>query len=316
MKGDKMKHKKKYIVGIITLVVIFFYFVTIKPEQDRKKTSMEQYSKGYGAFNSGKYREAINSFKHALIIGLDEYFAFQAYEQIGRAHGLLGEYEQALKAFNKALNAPIPEPYDSISWSRIFFAGVHYHMGNLHFDEKKYTEAISEYNMVIQMNSTRSDCYSQIGKAYANLGLREQAIRHCKMGIEKRPDAHFAYKALGDVYSVFKEYKLALDLYNKCLTMLENSKPIPELAAIYKPDLYICLGSSYQNLNDMRQAIDAYKSAIKENNETPYAYYELARIYLYQGDKQAAMELYQNLKELDNALSVELLDEIHKVGVR
>ena len=55
---------------------------------------------------------------------------------------------------------------------------------------------------------------------------------------------------------------------------------------------------------------------IKENNEKPYSYYQLARIYLYQGDKQAAMELYRFLKKLDNALSVELLDEIHKVGLR
>jgi len=310
-----MKLKKKHLVVIIPLVVIIwviaiFYFEKIEPEQDRKKRSMEQYNKGCGAFNLGKYRDAINSLNYALIIGLDDYFTFCSYEQIGRAHGLLGEYEQALEAFNKALNTPIPEHYDSISWSR-HCASVHYHIGNLCFDEKKYVEAISEYNRAIQMNSTYDFLHSEIGKAYANLGQKEQAVQHCKMDIEKHPNDYSAYQALGDVYSVLKEHKLALDLYKKSLTILENRK-LPEIKAM----LYISLGYSYQRLNDIRQAIDAYKSAIKENSENPHPYYALARIYLYQGDKQAAMELYESLKKLDNALSIELLDEIHTVGLR
>ena len=312
-----MKLKKKHLVVIIPLVVIIwviasFYFAIIKPEQDRKKRSMEQYSKGHGAFYSGKYRDAINSLNFALIIGLDDYFTFCSYEQIGDAHAFLGEHEQAIEAYNKALNTPIPEGFNSNSR----YAYVRSHIGNVYFDEKKYVEAISEYNRAIQVDSTHDFLYSEIGKAYANLGQKEQAIQHCKMDIEKHPDDHTAYKALGDVYSILKEHKLAVDSYNKSLTMLENRKTFPKIKAIYKPDLYIGLGYSYERLNDTRQAIDAYKSAIKENNEKPYPYYALARIYLYQGDKQAAMELYQILKKLDNALSIELLDEIHKAGLR
>lgn len=315
-----MKLKKKHLVVIVPLAVIIwviasFYFAKIKPEQDRKKLSMEHYNRGHGAFNSGKYRDAINSLNFALTIGLDDYFSFCSYEQIGQAHAFLGEYEQALEAFNKALNTPVPEHYDSISWSR-HCASVHYHIGNLCFDEKKYVEAISEYNRAIQMNSTYDFLHSEIGKAYANLGQREQAIQHCKMDIEKHPDDHTAYKALGDAYSVLKEHKLAVDSYNKSMAMLENSKTLPEIKAIHKAELYTRLGISYQRLKDIRKAIDSYKSAIKENNEKPYPYYELARIYLYQGDKQAAMELYQSLKKLDTALSVELLDEIHTVNLR
>lgn len=81
-------------------------------------------------------------------------------------------------------------------------------------------------------------------------------------------------------------------------------------------ELHARLGYSYHCLHDFQQAIDCYKSAIKEDNEKPYPHYELARIYLYRGDRKAAMELYERLKELDYALAIELLDEIHNTGLR
>jgi tetratricopeptide (TPR) repeat protein len=309
-----MKLEKKHLV-VIPLVVSIgviasFYLAKVKPEQNRKKRSMELYGEGYYAFNSGKYREAINNFNYALVIGLNDYYTFCSYQQIGDAHGFLGEYEQAVEAYNKALNTPIPETFNANSR----YASVHHHIGNAYFYDKKYVEAISEYNRAIQMDSTCEYLHSDIGKAYANLGQKEQAIQHCKAAIEKQSHNHTAYKALGDFYSILKEYKLAIDSYNESLTLLE--KATPAIQAIYKPDLYLSLGISYHNVRDIRQAIDAYKSAIKGNNKNPYPYYELARIYLHQGEKQAAMELYEDLKKLDNPLSVELLDEIHRVNLR
>jgi tetratricopeptide (TPR) repeat protein len=312
-----MKLKKKYLVIIILLavsvfIIASFYFGRIKPKQDRENRGMEQYSKAYHAFRSGKYRDAINSYTFALMIGLDDYLSFYSYQNIGDARAFLGEYEQAIEAYNKALNTPIPEGFNANSR----YAFVHNHIGNVYFDEKKYVEAISEYNRAIQIDSTYYYLHSNIGKAYANLGQREQAIQHCEMAIEKSPNSHGAYQALGDVYSILNEHELAVDSYNKSLAMLENSKSSPEIQAIYKSPLYTGLGYSYVQLNNLQQAIEAYKSAIKENHEKPYPYYALAKIYLYQGDKQTAMKLYDSLKELDNALSVELLDEIHKAGFR
>ena len=82
-----------------------------------------------------------------------------------------------------------------------------------------------------------------------------------------------------------------------------------------KPDLaeaYYNLGVSYGKLDMHKEAVDAYKQAIRIKPDIIAAHYNLGVAYLNVNNRSSALEEYKILKGLDSQQADELLNLIQK----
>ncbi|MBA7514522.1 hypothetical protein ES705_06552 [subsurface metagenome] len=77
-------------------------------------------------------------------------------------------------------------------------------------------------------------------------------------------------------------------------------------------DFHYGLGWAYSQLKDYEKAIEAFKQVIRIQPDYTFAHYSLGMIYLVQGDKNAALDEYKILKDLDQDTADKLFDMIYK----
>lgn len=89
-----------------------------------------------------------------------------------------GEYQKALK---KYMDSQIENPESPI---------LHYNMGNVYYEQRKYDKAIDELNksLAIKNNSIRSKAYYNIGNSYFRQYDFMQAIEFYKKALELNPN--------------------------------------------------------------------------------------------------------------------------------
>ena len=63
---------------------------------------------------------------------------------------------------------------------------------------------------------------------------------------------------------------------------------------------------------DYEKAIESFKQVIHIQPDYTFAHYSLGMIYLVQGDKNAALDEYKILKDLDQDIADQLFDMIYK----
>ena len=72
------------------------------------------------------------------------------------------------------------------------------------------------------------------------------------------------------------------------------------------------LGVVYFNSGMQKEAIKAYKQAIRINPDDALAHYNLGFAYVFFNDRDSALEQYRILKSLDSELVNKLFDGIYK----
>lgn len=116
-------------------------------------------------------------------------------------------------------------------------------------------------------------------------GRREEAvydktIKEYFEAIKQNPQDDKAYYNLGNAYYANKQYKEALEQYQKA------SKIKPE--AVY----YSLIGDVYRALNNLNEAMKNYEEALKINPKSDWANNGLGNAYFSKGDYDNAIKFY------------------------
>ena len=77
-------------------------------------------------------------------------------------------------------------------------------------------------------------------------------------------------------------------------------------------DSYYGLGWAYSQLEEYVLASDALIKAVKLQPDYTYAHYSLGMTYLVQGDRNAALDEYKILMDLDKEIANQLFDMIYQ----
>ncbi len=213
----------------------------------------------------------------------------KVYNNRGKIYLQLGEYQQAVDYYNKAIAI---NPTDTDAYNN---RGIAYR--NL----GKYQEAIQDYTKAITINPQSANTYNNRGVVYYNLKEYQKAIEDFNQAIVINPQDGDAYYNRGNAYCDLGEYQKAIQDYNQVIKINPQSS-----------ETYNNRGIAYYNLKEYQKAMEDYNQVIKINPKyvIPYnnrgnVYYDLGIKYQQERNKQEAKKYYHlAIADYDKALSI------------
>lgn len=181
--------------------------------------------------------------------------------------------------------------------------------------------AIDEYVTAVDINRKDSKSYFKIAALLRDLGKKDEAIQMLENLVKVKPDCYEGSYLLGELLCEQERFKEAANVYNAAL--------------IYRPadfDLYYNLGIVYTRLSDFKMAQEMYEKAATINHKLygahynlgliafiqreyeiaekyfeqslygeleAMSYYQLAKLYVYKGEKDKAINFLNKAIELE-----------------
>ena len=198
--------------------------------------------KGVNYINNGQHKFAISAFKTAIRINTSN---TEAHFNLGRAYKRAGKDEQAKTEFAicKRLNP------------------------------NKYNEYVKKYREKIDYEITDTKNYSELGSAYAEKGMIDDAINAYKKSIEIEPDNARVHYSLGTLYSMKGKYSDAADEFWMAVEINPGMS-----------EAHYNLGLSYFRQGMFDKAIAEYQATLKllpekQNKKRAGVHYKLGMAY-------------------------------------
>jgi len=267
--------------------------------------------------NIGDYESASAAYKRvAQLFRFDQGLISEAYQRLADMHLERGDFEASIQAYRDAIDE-VPD--------KVFSAKMQILIGQRFFDEKRYEDAVREWNQYINAYSDVAfragvdvdEAFFRLGRSYYQLG--DELIRkgEKKAGLDNLdlalntyerlfkqfPDTEmkervYFYQGLAYQRNGSEEYlKNAIGMYDKLLT------EFPETP--YKVYCYFFKGRAFQALKQYDEAIAQYKKVIEEFPDDPQidsAWMEMAIAYRSKGDEASALPAYLKVGGTDKKL--------------
>lgn len=105
--------------------------------------------------------------------------------------------------------------------------------------------------------------------------------------------------ALGNLYQGIGQYDNAIDAFKMVLNSYEHPLQDPDVEE-YIVDTHFILGNLFYELNQIPEAFETYTNATSlfpKSDKTPWAKYQVGQIYVKNGNKDKALEIFSELVE-------------------
>ncbi len=152
-------------------------------------------------------------------------------------------------------------------------------LGNLHFAQQEYPEAVVAYRQALALRPNSLPIYNNLGYALHQQGLFDEAISYYQKALELKPDFTEAEANLGNT----------LHAQGK----LSSEQQLDYAQLNYK------LGTQRKKAGDLKTAAAYYKQAIALQPDLVEAHYELGIALQQQGELEEAIFCYQRTLELN-----------------
>ncbi len=162
----------------------------------------------------------------------------------------------------------------------------------LYFDQKKWKEAITDYDKAIALKPT-GEFYINRGAAYAMLGNMQNALSDMTEGIRLDPTFNNGYKNRSLVYQALGQIQPAQEDLQKYLEL----NP-------YDSDIWYESGRLYRMAKDESKALTAFDHAISLAQKGVY-FLERAKSHLALGQKPQAVQDFQRAEQLGAPIDAE-----------
>ena len=180
---------------------------------------------------------------------LQRYSIPGAYNNRGNAHLLLGQYQQAIEDFNKALE----ENRD--------LAKVYNNRGLAYEKLGKYQLAINDFSAFIRKNNREPIVYLNRGNVYRAIGDYQKAIEDYSKAIELNPRKEDFYNDRGGAHLLSGEYKQAIEDFNMAIRLNRDYD-----------NAYLNRGIAYEILGNFKEALGDYRTSARLGNKQAQEY--------------------------------------------
>lgn len=162
--------------------------------------------------------------------------------------------------------------------------------------DKKYQEAVREYETAVSLDPKNADANLLLGLTLANTGDLERAVQYSLAAVQIKP-SYSGYYNLGLIYANQGKYDLAVSAYENAVKLNPKSY-----------QAWHQLGLVYAAALKFDKAIEAYTHVVELNPQFAPAYQGLGSAYYWAGDAPSASKQVEKLKELKLAGKAEELD--------
>ena len=232
----------------------FNYFDQIKDQDKYARLVKPYYVQMY--FNNKDYDRAISEGNSLLNESLSKEYSAEVHKIIGESYFMKGDYSSAyphLKIYLESKSSPSESDL--------------YEMGFVSAQLKKYDEAVSYYNQLINSNSaTSQNAYYQLGNAYLEVGKKQEALSAFRSAYQMSYDpkvqqlAHLQYAKLS--YDIGNPFESPSNVIQNYLTKYPKSTEVVDLKSL--------LLKSYLYSGDYKgvlAAIDKMPNSTPETNK-------------------------------------------------
>ena len=161
---------------------------------------------------------------------------------------------------------------------------------------KLFLLAIKDYQKVLELDPTDTDCHFNLGALYFELERYDQALSAFNNALKYDPEDTYAYTYRGDVYLAQQKDDKAFADYKKAIQI------DPEDGY-----LFYDRGEAYLSLGQFTNAIRDFNEAIKRISDEPdfydaraEAYEEVGKLQNAEADRKKADTLYDQEEQLDS----------------
>ena len=252
----------------------------------------------------------------------------RVFSDLGEALGRLQHFEMAIASVHLALKIQeqLNDPQGKAESLRI--------QGNVYYLSKRQEEAIASYDQSIHLNPNDHYAWCFRGGALLELGHYEEAIASFNQSIHLNPDDHFTWVVRSHTLYKLERYEEAVASYNQAIhlnpddhhawcfrgAVLHHLERYEEASASYdqsihlNPDdqyAWILQGRALYDSERYEEAIASYQRSLEisqqigERNCEAISSFNLAKISSKLGNDQEATQLYQNARQLFQAIGLE-----------
>lgn len=230
--------------------------------------------------NQGEYNQAIALYEQCIAANPA---TTSYYWYLGLAWLLQGEESEAQAIWLSAMTET-PEEMDN---SLVELLEILTTKAKEYLDLRKLQLAEKIYWQILELDTTQTEAYYNLGNALAQQGNFEQAIELWQQSIELKPDLIAAYKNQGDVWQKLENFPNAIANYLKVLEL--------------QPDYYTAynLGLCFSQIGRFDEAIACFQTTIEIKPDYAPAYSDLGNILLQHNQVEQAILFFTQAIQLN-----------------
>ncbi|HVQ39423.1 MAG TPA: trypsin-like peptidase domain-containing protein [Pyrinomonadaceae bacterium] len=241
--------------------------------RNKRAKAVQAFRDGLSFLSQDDCEKALPYFEKA--VESDSNYA-EAWAQTGFCREKLGRHAEAIEASKKAVSLrPSAESYFNIGLANYYL--------------KNYRDAAENYRLAIRLDPyNAADAHYALGLVYRDWGKPEDEIQAYKQAIKLKPDYVSAYERLGSRYLRSKKYPEAIETFKQLSALKPGDANVPNN-----------MGEAYLEMNLITDAVASFKQAIQLKPDLGKAYYNLGKSLLAMGNRDAAVQQYNILQNLD-----------------
>lgn len=246
---------------------------------DKDRENQEAYRKiGINSMAEGDYDKAVKSFQKALDISLGEVGA----EEIdicyykAAAQFAGGDYEDAIDTYTALIQ------YDEKN------AQAYYLRGSVYLNTKNEKKALADYKKAIKADSADYQLYEGIYENLLNNGYEEEAKEYLEKALDLKPKEAEDYAEQGHIYYLLGDYKQAKTSLDKAIDKDDKT------ALLY-------LAEVYQAEEKEEEAQALLENYVKNNAKDSEALNNLGMMQMNNENYEEALKYFQLGLEIEDA---------------
>jgi serine/threonine-protein kinase len=223
---------------------------------------------------TGEYEKAVKEFERALAI---EPTNDDAYRSLADTYESLGQPAKAEETCRRAIDLR-PQYWAGYNW-----------LGTFYYRDARYADAASMFSQVVALAPDSFRGYSNLGTVYYYQGRYADAIAMLQHSIAIRPSAE-AFSNLASAHFYLRQYDAAVTAYEKAVQLSQNNYiPWWNLADGY----YWDPGKRAQADQAYRKTISLAREALRVNPRDAYALGVVAYCHAMLGERKPALDYLQ-----------------------
>lgn len=272
------KHRKYLLFTILLLALTMLCGCGRDKEALEKELTYRQL--GLNKLNEGEYEEAVQAFQKALdqSLAIVEELEIDICYYKAVAQYKSGDVKGALETYTALVN------YDEENADALYLRGT------IYLEQGENDKAVADYNEAIKRDKNNGVLYNEIAEKLQQAGLTEEAGKILNSALEVKGEEAADYREKGHAYYLLGKYDSARTYLDKAINMGDNE------AVFY-------LAKMLEASGETEQADKLFESYVGEHGDDTETLNALGCSHMEEGNYEQALTFFQTALQNENPVN-------------